>query len=138
MRDHTAEFDSALAKARAKGPNKALQAVFDRMDREAPIAVKNQLKGWGLEACRLFMTDEGFRQRRLRALGLDKHGNDHETIARILKGHIYGDYLARRRAPPWAPQSPHNRWVLCGFRLAELRMARAARRRRSLKIVKES
>ncbi len=119
-----------------KSTREVLDDIFARMDRDAPRAVKNQFKGWGVEAAYLFMTDEGFRRRRLRALGIDPLA-DHASIAATLKGHIYGDFLARRNAPPWASHSLCTRWVLVGYRTAELRLARAKTRRRSLKIVKD-
>lgn len=95
------------------------------------------LKSWGQQSAKLVMTDHGFRVRRLRALGLDHYSkDDHAAIATALKGHLYGDYLTRKNAKPWARQSLASRWVLIGFRVAELRLARAAKRRQALTIVK--
>lgn len=119
------------------GTSPHLQAVLDRMDREGPIARKNHLKAWGVEAARLFMQDEGFRQRTLRQHGLDHiDRHDHESIAAAFRGPIHGDFLrGKNRMEWWSDWCPHSRWVLCGYRVAALRMARAAKRRAVMKVV---
>lgn len=113
----------------------ALEALGDDRAETDRLA----LKSWGQQSAKLFMVDHGFRLRRLRAMGLDHYGpKAHAAIAEALKGHIHGEHLSRKRAKPWNRQSLAHRWVLIGFRVAELRMARAQSRRRSLKIVKDS
>lgn len=94
-------------------------------------------KRWAREACRAIMLDDGYRVRKLRAMGLgeiDRH--DFAGLAYAMRGPIHGQFLAMKFARPWWKRDhAADRWTLIGIRTGLLRLARAQKRRQAFRVV---